>query len=99
MTKGERKKLKEVAYHEAGHAVAAFLMRRRFKKVSIIPEGNALGCLDGCGWRSKQNPEYDDVARLRNRIEGQIIISLAGPVAEANLGDKIFFVLSSSQLI
>lgn len=60
-------------------------MRRRFKKVTIIPEGDTLGYLEGCGWRSKLNPEYDDGARLRYRIEGDIIISLAGPVAEAKL--------------
>ena len=88
MTKGERKKLTTVAYHEAGHAVAAFLMRRRFKKVTIIPEGNALGSLAGCGWRSKLNPEYDDGARLRHRIEADIIVSLAGPVAEAKLTSR-----------
>jgi len=31
------------AYHEAGHAVAAWLLHIRIRKVTIVPEGDALG--------------------------------------------------------
>jgi hypothetical protein len=87
MSKKEQEKLKKVAYHEAGHAVAAFAMFRRFKKVSIIPipEEGTLGRLSGCQWASKLNPEFDDGARLRHKVEAEIILSLAGCVAEAKL--------------
>ena len=87
MTKAEQKKLKATAYHEAGHAVAAFAMGKRFKKVSVIPNSDedSLGRVSGCGWKSKLNPEFDDGARVRNLVEAQIIILLAGPVAEAKL--------------
>jgi hypothetical protein len=87
MTKKEREKLKKTAYHEAGHAVAAFAMSKRFKKVSIIPipDDNSLGRVSGCGWNSKLNPEIDEGVRLRHLVEAQIIIFLAGPVAEAKL--------------
>ena len=87
MTKKEQAKLKRTAYHEAGHAVGAFVMSKRFKKVSIIPnpDGESLGRLSGCVWNSKLNPEFDGGARLRHLVEAQIIIFLAGPVAEAKL--------------
>ncbi len=87
MTKGEYGKLKKTAYHEAGHAVAAFALSKRFKKVSIIPSPteDSLGRLLGCDWDSKLNPEFDEGARLRHLVEAQIIIFLAGPVAEAKL--------------
>jgi ATP-dependent Zn protease len=51
MTKCEREKLKKTAYHEAGHAVAAFAMSKRFKRVSTIPnpDKDSLGRLSGCG--------------------------------------------------
>ena len=36
---------RNVAYHEAGHAVAACLLRIPFKKVSILPDDDSLGRL------------------------------------------------------
>jgi ATP-dependent Zn protease len=33
VTRREQEKLKKVAYHEAEHAIAAFVMNKRFKKV------------------------------------------------------------------
>lgn len=90
MTKREHQKLKKTAYHEAGHAVAAFAMNKRFTRVSIIanPDDNSLGRVLGCGWDSKLNPEFDKGVRIRQRVEAQIIISLAGPVAEAKLTSR-----------
>ena len=35
--------MEKTAYHEAGHAVASYLRRRRILKVSIIPEDDSLG--------------------------------------------------------
>lgn len=37
------RRLKRTAYHEAGHAVAAYLLNRDFKSVTIIREGETLG--------------------------------------------------------
>ncbi len=89
MTKKEHEELKETAYHEAGHAVANFAIGRRFRKVSIIPvpEHNSLGRVTGSGWKSRLNPELDDTEKLRLRrmVEAEIVVSLAGVVAEAQL--------------
>jgi hypothetical protein len=35
--------LAATAYHEAGHAAAAWLLNIRLRKVTIVPEGDALG--------------------------------------------------------
>ena len=90
MTKSEQEKLKKTAYHEAGHAVAAFAIGKRFRKASILPEADSLGRLTKCGWKSKLTPELDDYERLRLRrmVEAEIIFCLAGAVAEAKLTDR-----------
>lgn len=38
--------LKATAYHEAGHAVISYLYGRRFKRVSIEPRNDYLGCVE-----------------------------------------------------
>ncbi|MBU4233897.1 MAG: hypothetical protein L6277_10500 [Desulfobacterales bacterium] len=48
MSKKVKELLRELefaVYHEAGHAVAAYLMKRRFDKVSVKPCGQARGFL------------------------------------------------------
>ncbi len=37
------RRLKSTAFHEAGHAVAVFQMNIPIRKVTIVPEGDALG--------------------------------------------------------
>lgn len=77
-----------VAYHEAGHAVAAFFLRHPIREVSIVPDGEALG-------RVSQHPMP---RRIRRRIEGgdltpaaerwleeQAVITLAGAAAAGRL--------------
>jgi len=75
------KKLLATAYHEAGHGVAAFLMKIRFSRLSIIEDEDSEGRMTGCRWTSKFNPEYDDRKILRRRVEARIILLLAGCVA------------------
>ena len=35
--------LEATAYHEAGHAVAGFALKRAFAKVSIVPDDTTVG--------------------------------------------------------
>jgi Peptidase family M41 len=89
-----------IAYHEAGHAVAAYILRRRFHYVTVKPEGDAGGHMrevlipsmakwtDSLGW-----PE-----RYRARLEKQAMISLAGAVAlELITGDPQWLRASKDQ--
>lgn len=45
MASHRHSKLKATAYHEAGHAVAAFLLHRGFRRVTIVPGEGFLGQL------------------------------------------------------
>jgi hypothetical protein len=76
-------KLERAAYHEAGHAVASYLVHRRLACVSIIPNpvDHTLG---HCEYRNLANfkPDAPMNNRLRAQIEKLIIVLLAGAIAE-----------------
>ena len=64
------------AYHEAGHAVVALALGRPVHKVSVLPNAERLGA---CEFRKAvQRPSED-------WVETEILISLAGMVAEARV--------------
>lgn len=81
MTQGDVRRL--TAYHEAGHAVTAYVLRRAFTRVSIRSDGTTLG---RCSFRPPGEwfrPDERVDGLTRRRIEERIMISLAGPEAEA----------------
>ena len=64
------------AYHEAGHAVVALALGRPVHKVSVLPNTERLGA---CEFRKGvQRPSED-------WVETEVLISLAGMVAEARV--------------
>jgi ATP-dependent Zn protease len=72
------------AYHEAGHAVAAWTFGMRFKRVTIVPKDDSLGSLTLSMWGTSVSPDLlstddaEDVEYIRRRI----VVSLAGGLAE-----------------
>ena len=72
------------AYHEAGHAVAAYACPTAdpVKHVTIIPAGNAGGV-------TIMVPEEDRLGKTRGEMVDSIIVSLGGRVAEALVLDDI----------
>jgi len=68
---------KVVAYHEAGHAVAAWLLPHAdpVHKVTIIPRGRALGV-------TEQLPGEDQVNYSREYLLARIAVMLGGRTAE-----------------
>jgi cell division protease FtsH len=68
---------KVTAYHEAGHALVAFIVPGSdpLHKVTIIPRGMALGL-------TQQLPETDRHNYTREFVEGQIAILMGGRCAE-----------------
>ena len=58
------------AYHEAGHAVAAIVEKRYLRLVTIVPTKDSVGLCSTSGLQSQR------------RFESEIIVSLAGPIAE-----------------
>jgi cell division protease FtsH len=73
--KEEERKL--TAYHEAGHAVCALLVKGNdpLHKVTIIPRGRALGM-------AFTLPEDDRVSVTRQQLEARLVMAYGGRVAE-----------------
>lgn len=78
-----RKKLLATAFHEAGHAVMAYLVRRRIKRVSIEPDEKegSLGHVEN--WRLRIRPDIRSNPYTNERLDDAVKISLAGGIAEA----------------
>jgi cell division protease FtsH len=66
------------AYHEAGHALIAVLMKDAdpLHKVSIIPRGRALGI-------TMQLPAGDVLNRTKPQMEARLCVAMAGRLGEA----------------
>ncbi len=75
---------KETAYHEAGHAVVAYLCEESdpVHKVTIIPRGQALGL-------TFTLPEEDQYTKDEQKFLDEICVSLGGRVAEELFLGKI----------
>jgi len=73
-------KLQRKAYHEAGTAVAAYVLRRRFREITIIQKSVHLGSM------SKPVPSLDGIfdrdSKSTNQTEANIILLFAGQIAE-----------------
>jgi hypothetical protein len=78
------KKLEAIAYHEAGHGVIAYLLSRPFVHVSIIPDPDDenLGHIRMAATPKSLHPDYESNARTERWIRREIMIELAGPLAE-----------------
>ncbi len=72
------------AYHEAGHAVLAYLLPDQdpVHQVTIIPRGRAGGF-------TLQFPEHDKSYRSKKALEGEITVLLGGRVSEKIMLDDI----------
>ncbi len=83
------KQLERTAYHEAGHAVIAYSLKRKFRYVTIIPTDGYLGCVQPSmsGYKTF-HPEYDSSSRTIKHIEHEVEIYLAGQIAEKMFSGK-----------
>jgi hypothetical protein len=73
--------LTAAAFHEAGHAVAAYHLHVRLRRLSIGPdEREALGWLDV--WLPHVTSGETENVRLAQAVERNIIVLLAGAQAE-----------------
>jgi cell division protease FtsH len=72
-----------VAYHEAGHALVAWLTTNseRVHKISIIPRGRSLGA-------TQLFPEEDRVNISESELHNRLAIGLAGRTAEKLIFDE-----------
>ena len=65
------------AYHEAGHALVAFLVGAKVHKVTIVP-GKGYGAMTHISSPAAKCRHYDASPRTRDKVERAIMISLAG---------------------
>lgn len=84
----QTKAIESIAYHEAGHAVAAHAHKVRTKAVTIVPADGSLGRLENQPYFKDINIEYDNSPRARRRVENMVIVCLAGPVAQRRFNPR-----------
>ncbi len=72
------------AYHEAGHAVAAWLFGYGcvIKRVSAVAEEDFLGVLEGGSPLADMDPEWDSAPEVVAALENDAVILNSGPVAQ-----------------
>ena len=75
------KSVHSTAYHEAGHAVAAWDQELRFRHVTIKPSGDSLGHILHHKHKMR-NIDSDVSERNRMLTERYVLVSLAGYCAE-----------------
>ena len=75
-------RLESVAYHEAGHVVMAHVVRRRFTRVTIIPEGTSDGHCSFTKPPENFNPDFDTSPRTRDLVERYAMTFFGGHIAQ-----------------
>jgi len=77
--------LKLTAYHEAGHAVMAYWLRKRIRHVTVIPnsDDNTLGHFkQGKAPNFLRDADCDRSPKIRMELEKLAMVDLAGQAAE-----------------
>ncbi len=82
------KALQLTAYHEAGHAVAAWHVRLTSKHLSIIPDDSSAGRHFPGPYFPGVNPEFDDSPKCQRRLENKALVCLAGPAAQRRFSPR-----------
>lgn len=82
-------KLKDIAYHEAGHALLSYKLRKEIEFVTIIPnkEEGYLGCVQHLKTEKNlsyvnESGEFSVYKKDRPKIEKNVMIYCAGHIAE-----------------
>jgi len=76
------KALEAIAYHEAGHALAAYEERIRIKRVTIKPEETYSGCVFFTKPCVDSSLEHDHSRKQTLRVERRVRVLLAGVAAQ-----------------
>lgn len=88
LTEEEMASDRRVAYHEAGHAVACYLLHKPFHYVTIQGEDleGTLGHVMPWDAPASIRPDITMTARIRDWIERDVMVSFAGQVADEMAG-------------
>ncbi len=79
-----QRELRAIAHHEAGHAVVAWRLGLKFRRVTIKSEGDSLGHVLNVKGPKWLNDEFGAILSIRARLraERHIVYGMAGQVAE-----------------
>jgi ATP-dependent Zn protease len=88
--------LTRTAYHEAGHAVAAFFEHLAIKSVTVVPDEGSFGKVKHYRTPSFR-PDVNADARTNQRVLAHMLVDLAGPAAEREIGGRAFRHATSHQ--
>jgi ATP-dependent Zn protease len=77
-----RRKLETVAYHEAGHAVACFRLKRPFKYVTIVPDDEFHGHVKTGKTPKWFQPDVEVDRKTERWIQREILADFAARAAE-----------------
>ncbi len=81
--------LRATAFHEAEHAVAHLVYKRRFEYVTITPDGDTLGCVHRGSRLGKAMLSKREKAMDTGFLDfGSLVISSAGVLAEKEITGK-----------
>jgi hypothetical protein len=85
------RRVRQTAYHEAGHAVIALRLGRAVRRVTVVRDGESLGQVNyyrhGRDLKPMQELTSPRGDRNRRRVEMDVVINLAGALAVLRLGD------------
>ncbi len=76
------------AYHEAGHAIAAWRLRLKVHSGTIVPAPDYSGQVKHESPLRRTRLDIDGSDRARMRAESAIIVSLAGPAAQKRFNPR-----------
>jgi hypothetical protein len=80
----EARRVRETAFHEAGHAVMACLERQRFIRVTIVPEENTRGHIRH--HRDPRKAERYEMGTVRlDTVVRELRVTIAGAEAQRRL--------------
>ena len=82
------KAVQSTAYHEAGHAVAAWKKGVRTKKLSIMPDEDSDGRHERYAYFTGIRPEWDNSSGVQRRLENMAFVCCAGPAAQRRFSPK-----------
>ena|SRR5688572_8084672 len=88
MSEKQKAQIEATAYHEAGHAVAAFVTGLPVRIVRVSTDGGLVNHSSGFHRVPADTMKYDRPSLFRDRVERLIIVSMAGAEAQRIFSPK-----------
>ena len=82
MIQRRKSQIEATAYHEAGHAVIAYLLGYKPQSATIVPTVDATGHVIHANPLHGFQLDIDGSDEVRRRVESAITICFAGPIAQ-----------------